>query len=92
MAQNQNDTDDQNILLDIDDIDENQVDPTSDWKSPNLQDEEDISGSAPSPDSDDDVLENAADMGIGIDDQERVRELNIANDVELAEKSRRGID
>jgi hypothetical protein len=45
-----------------------------------------------SPELDDDVLANASDMGIGSDDEEVVRELDIAGDIELAEKSRRGID
>lgn len=45
-----------------------------------------------SPELDDDVLANANDMGIGSDDEEVVRELDIAGDIDLAEKSRRGID
>jgi hypothetical protein len=45
-----------------------------------------------SPELDDDVLANASEMGIGSDDEEVVRELDIAGDIELAEKTRRGID
>lgn len=45
-----------------------------------------------SPELDDDVLANASEMGIGSDDEEVVRELDIAGDIDLAEKSRRGID
>lgn len=73
---------------DIQDLDYNQVDPDSLL----IEDESDISGSAPDPESDDDVLANAQEVGIGIDDPEIVRELDIAGDVELAEKLRRGID
>ena len=39
-----------------------------------------------SPELDDDVLANVSEMGIGSDDSEVVRELDIAGDVELAEK------
>lgn len=74
--------------LDVQDLDYNQVDPDSLL----IEDESDISGSAPDPESDDDVLANAQEVGIGIDDPEIVRELDIAGDVELAEKLRRGID
>ncbi len=56
------------------------------------KDEMDISGSAPDPESDDDVLAAASEVGIGSDNEEVVRELDIAGDVELAEKLRRGID
>ncbi len=45
-----------------------------------------------SPEIDDDVLAIANEVGIGSDDQEVVRELDIAGDIDLAEKSRRGID
>lgn len=79
---------DLNDALDIQELDYNQINPDSLL----VEDEADISGSAPDPESDDDVLANAQEVGIGIDDPEIVRELDIAGDVELAEKLRRGID
>lgn len=55
--------------------------------SPESVGEYDESGSAPDPDSDDDVTEAAQDMGIGLDaDPEHPKELNIADDIDKAEE------
>lgn len=49
-----------------------------------------ISGSEPDPESDDDTLQNAQEVGIGLDaDDDMPRPLNIAKDVEEAEKLHR---
>lgn len=52
-----------------------------------------ISGSTPDLESDDDMLENAHEMGLyKADDGEHPQELNIADQVMAAEKKRRGLD
>ena len=52
-----------------------------------------ISGSVPDLESDDDMLENAHEMGLyQADDGEHPQELNIADQVMAAEKKRRGLD
>lgn len=52
-----------------------------------------ISGSVPDLESDDDMLENAHEMGLYQgDDGEHPQELNIADQVMAAEKKRRGLD
>ncbi len=52
-----------------------------------------ISGSVPDLESDDDMLENAHEMGLYKgDDGEHPQELNIADQVMSAEKKRRGLD
>ncbi|OGH16973.1 MAG: hypothetical protein A3C30_01845 [Candidatus Levybacteria bacterium RIFCSPHIGHO2_02_FULL_40_18] len=59
-------------------------------KSPQEADEESISGRIADLESDDDVLEAAHKMGIGLsEDYEHPRELDIAKDVEKAEKYKR---
>ena len=48
------------------------------------------SGSTPDPESDDDVLANAHDMGIALgEDEEHPKELNIADDIDKAEEYQR---
>jgi hypothetical protein len=52
-----------------------------------------ISGSVPDLESDDDMLENAHEMGLyAADDGEHPQELNLAGQVIAAEKKRRGLD
>jgi len=59
-------------------------------KSPSERGEESISGSTPGPESDDDVLRNAHLMGIAPDaDLEHPTELNLAKDIEDADKYRK---
>jgi hypothetical protein len=56
-------------------------------KSPQMLDEESISGSMPDLESDDDVLKSAHEMGIGLsENSEHPRELDIAKDVDKAEE------
>lgn len=56
-------------------------------KSPQEYGEESVSGSMPDPESDDDTLENAWKMGLYTgDDEEHPQELNIAHEMEKAEK------
>lgn len=58
--------------------------------SPQTMGEQSESGHMPDPASDDDTLENAQEVGIAQDaDPEHPKELNIAEDVEEAEESRR---
>lgn len=53
-----------------------------------LADSQSISGHMSDPDSDNDILANAQDMGIAIDeDEENPVELNIAADVDKAERT-----
>ena len=57
------------------------------------RDEVDISGTTPDPESDDDVLENAHQVGVGLDeDLENPEELDISKDVERAERYHRDRD
>jgi hypothetical protein len=59
-------------------------------KTPQELDEESIGGAMAGPESDDDVLEAAHQMGIGLDeDYEHPRELDIAGDMDKAEKYKR---
>ena len=52
-----------------------------------------FSGETPDLESDDDMLENAHQMGLyGKDDGEHPQELNIAAEVMSAEENRRGLD
>lgn len=54
--------------------------------------EESIIGATPDPESDDDTLENAHDMGLyKADDGAHPQELNIASEVQKAENNRRGL-
>ena len=56
-------------------------------KSPQKLDEESISGSMPDPESDDDALKSAHEMGIGLGESyEHPKELDIAKDVNKAEE------
>lgn len=55
--------------------------------------EESIIGDAPDLESDDDMLENAHDMGLyKADDGAHPQELNLAGEVMKAEENRRGLD
>jgi len=59
-------------------------------KSPNKRGSQSVSGSNASPGSDDDVLENAHQIGIATDaDLENPKPLNLAKDVADAEEYRR---
>jgi hypothetical protein len=59
---------------------------------PSVDGEQSVSGDTPDPESDDDVLSNAQQVGLHVDeDEESPEELNIAEEVEEAEKDRRGI-
>lgn len=59
-------------------------------KSPQEEGEESISGSMAGLESDDDVLATAHEMGIGLSgDYEHPKELNIARDMDRAEKYKR---
>ncbi len=58
---------------------------------PGVAGEQSVSGDTPDPESDDDVLLNAQQVGLHVDeDEETPEELNIAEEVEAAEKQRRG--
>lgn len=71
-------------------IDELNDEANTSVKSPSTRGSNSVSGSTPDLESDDDVLENAHAMGIAPDvDFENPKELNIAKDIENAEKSRR---
>lgn len=55
--------------------------------------DESLTGDMPALESDDDMLENAHDMGLyRKDDGEHPQELNLAAEVQSAEDNRRGID
>jgi len=63
----------------------------SSLKSPSVRGNNSISGSTPGLESDDDVLQNAHQMGIAPNaDFQNPKPLNIAEDINNAEKSRRG--
>lgn len=56
--------------------------------SPSVKGEQSVSGDMTDPASDDDVLKNAHDVGIALDeDSENPQELDIAEDVEEAEEA-----
>ena len=60
------------------------------FKSPQGEGEESISGTIAGLESDDDVLAAAHEMGIGLsEDYEHPKELNIAKDIERAEEHKR---
>ena len=60
------------------------------FKSPQEEGEESISGTVAGLESDDDVLKAAHEMGIGLsEDYEHPKELDIAKDIEKAEKYKR---
>ncbi len=62
-------------------------------ETPGQAGEETISGDTPALESDDDMLDNAHDMGLyEKDDGAHPQELNIAAEVMSAEENRRGID
>ena len=62
------------------------IDPAS----PQIIDEQSIGGHMPDPESDDDTLESAHMMGIGLDeDEENPQPLNIAQAVQKAEEEHR---
>lgn len=57
---------------------------------PSVAGEQSVSGDNPDPESDDDVSQNAADMGIGLDaDDEHPKELDIASDVDKSEEEQK---
>ena len=61
--------------------------------SPASAGEEDVSGSATDPESDDNMLDASHEVGLRMNETEdEKQELNIAQDVEEAEKARRGPD
>mgnify|MGYP001601634247 CR=1 FL=1 len=60
------------------------------YKSPQREGEESISGTIAGLESDDDVLEAAHQMGIGLsEDYEHPKELDIAKDIDKAEEYKR---
>ncbi len=60
------------------------------YKSPQEEGEESMSGTMAGLESDDDVLAAAHEMGIGLsEDYEHPKELNIARDIEKAEEHKR---
>ena len=59
-------------------------------QTPQIQDEDSVSGSTPSTASDDNVLDNAHDMGLYNDtNEENPKPLNIAEEIEKDEKAHR---
>lgn len=78
------------ILAVNDDLEEQKHKKTS---TPGVEGEGKISGDTPELESDDDMLENAHDMGLyKSDDGEHPQELNVAEEVMTAEKTRRGLN
>lgn len=64
-----------------------------DTKPPSIKGEESISGDAPDPESDDDVLDAAHKTGLYTEsDEDHPHEVDLANEVEEAEKDRVGIE
>lgn len=58
--------------------------------SPNVTGEQSVSGNMPDPESDDDVLKNAHDVGLALgEDEEHPKPLDIGKDVNKAEKFHR---
>jgi hypothetical protein len=59
--------------------------------TPALKDEESVSGSSSNPESDDDTLENAHEVGLQLNDTDdgegKKEKLNIARDIDNAEKA-----
>lgn len=56
-------------------------------RQPSTQGEQSISGSAPDPESDDDTLENAQNVGEQIDeDPEHPKELDLGGDIDKGEE------
>lgn len=57
---------------------------------PSVKGEQSISGDMPDPESDDDVLKAAHQVGVGLDDKPgKPKPLDLAGDVEKAEKKKR---
>lgn len=72
------------------DMEELKQKDNSSLKSPNERGSSSISGSTPDLESDDDVLQNAHQMGIAPNaDFEHPTELNVAKDIDEAERSRK---
>lgn len=64
-----------------------------DVKPPSVKGEESISGDTPDPESDDDVLDAAHKTGLYTEsDEDHPHEVDLANEVEEAEKDRVGIE
>ncbi len=63
--------------------------PKKSFASPQMEDEQSVSGSMPDPESDDDVLANANTMGLqrGETFNSLPQELNIAHDLDSNEKN-----
>ena len=71
------------------DMEELREEDKSSPESPSERGSYTVSGSTPDPESDDDVLQNAHDMGIAPDaDLEHPKELDLEKDVEKANKYR----
>lgn len=59
-------------------------------QSPSVQDEESVSGSSPSTDSDDDVTQMNQDVGLALDEKEGFpQEVSLADDFDKAERLHR---
>jgi hypothetical protein len=76
----------------LSDLDEGSNDTLQESSPPSVVGEQSVSGDMPDPEADDNVLDNAHQMGIGLDAGENnPKPLNIAADVAAAEERRRGI-
>ena len=73
----------------IEDPREPKIDPA--LTPPEVQDEEWVGGSMPDPEIDEDTKQIANDMGLYEGEEDEPEELDIAGQVDKAEKSRRGI-
>lgn len=75
--------------VDTKDVKENKVQKKL-TDNPSVEGEQSISGDMPLPGSDDDVLENAHDVGIGLDeDSEHPQELDIGSDIDKSEEAQK---
>lgn len=64
-----------------------------DTQSPSVLGDQTVSGENPDPESDDDTLQNVHDVGLGLDeDYDNPQPLDIAKDVEEAERAHRDDD
>lgn len=87
--------DDQNNKLSDEVNNDNNQYPVNpeDTKPPSVKGEESISGETPDPESDDNVLDAAHKAGLYTEsDEEHPHEVDLANEVDEAEKERVGIE
>ncbi len=85
-----NQGDDNNTKPDVISLEqlEQEEKPEKEFQSPQMEGESSVSGSMPDPESDDDVLKNAHDMGLqrGETFNSQPQELDIAKDIDSNEK------